>query len=76
MFPPHKPKGIQTVVCAVEKGLHGGNILQSVVIDSGNFLLKINFPDYNSVAMSLYDIRTILCMKIHLCLDFSEAAIC
>ena len=76
MIPPHKPKGIQTVVCAVDKGQRGGNILQSVVMDSGKFLLKINFPDNNSVAMSLYNIRKILFMKIHLCFDFSEAAIC
>ena len=56
-------RAYKTVVYAVDKGLHGGDVLQSVVMDSATYLFKINFPDNNSVAMSLYNIRTILFIK-------------
>ena len=32
-------------VYTVDKGLHGRNVLQSVVIDSATYLLKINFSN-------------------------------
>ena len=44
----------------VDKGLRGQNALQSVVIDSATYLLKISLPDIDNnmipIAMSLYDI--------------------
>ena len=39
-----------------DKGLQGQNVLQSVVIDSATYLLKIISPDISSVIISLYDI--------------------
>ena len=46
----------KTVLYAVDKGLRGRNVLQSVVIDSATYLLTISSPDIDNVAMSLYDI--------------------
>ena len=43
-----------SVLYAVDKGLRGRNVLQSVVIDSATYLLTISSPDIVNVAMSLY----------------------
>ena len=50
---------VSLVLYAVDKGLCGQNVLQSVVIDSAKYLLKINSLDISNVAMSLYDIMTV-----------------
>ena len=41
---------------AVDKGLRGQNVLQSVVIDSAMYQLINGSSNIDSVAMSLYDI--------------------
>ena len=48
---------------AVDKGLRGWNVLQSVVIDSATHLLKINSPSINNVAVGPYNIM-IVCVTI------------
>ena len=47
---------VTLVLYAVDKGLRGRNVLQSVVIDFATYLLTISSPDINNVAMTLYDI--------------------
>ena len=47
---------VTLVLYAVDKGLRGQNVLQSVDIDSATYLLTISSPDIDNVAMSLYDI--------------------
>ena len=42
---------------AVEKGLPVRNVLPSVVMDSAKYLSKINSPNIDNIAMSLYDIN-------------------
>ena len=58
MFRPHRTlsTAYKTVLYAVDKGLQGPIVLQSVVIDSATYLLKINLPGINGIAMSLYNI--------------------
>ena len=53
-----------TVSYAVDEGL-GRNILQSVVIDSAMYLLMVNLPGVNSIAMSLYNIKVEDTATIH-----------
>ena len=53
-----------TVSYAVNEGL-GRNILQSVVIDSAMYLLMVNLPDINNIAMSLYNIKVEDTATIH-----------
>ena len=60
MFWPCRPLSTEytTVLYAVDKDLQGRNILQSVVIDSATYLLMINSPNIDNVAMSFCDIIT------------------
>ena len=52
-----RTKLYKTVLYAVDKGLRGRNVLQSVLIDSATYLLTISSTDIKNVAMSLYDIN-------------------
>ena len=64
-FRPRRPlsTAYKTVLYAVDKGLRGRNVLQSVAIDSATYLLTISSPDIDNVAMSLYDIICIVGMN-------------
>ena len=57
------------VLYAVDEGLRGQNVLQSVVIDRicyiCMYMLKINLLVINNIAMSLYDITFIHCVAQH-----------
>ena len=46
---------MQAVLYTVDKGLHGRNVLQSVVIDSATHLLEINVP-LTAEQCSFYDV--------------------
>ena len=55
----HHFAACKTAFCTqFDKDLLGRNILQLVIIDSTMYLLMINSPDVDNVAMSLYDIIT------------------
>ena len=46
---------VSLVLYAIDRGLWDQNIMQSVVIDSVTYLLNLNLPNIDSVAMENYD---------------------